>query len=337
MHASEFLSKPDAHPIGPVAVLSGPERYLRQCCRVALQRLVLGDEGQAECVFPGETTPLSDVLDELSMISMWGDRRLVVVEDADEFVSLHRAKLERYLEKPARKSVLVLDVKSWVKTTRLAKAVEKIGLPLACDEIKGRALSQWLAQLARDAHGKQLAPDAGALLMELVGGELGLLERELAKVAAALGTRTLIDVDDVRTLVGGWKVDTTWQMIDALRDGNLSRALEDLGRLLDSGEEPLKLLGGINYVYRQICTAVERARRKQPLDEALRDSGVRQFTIGPVVNYLKRLGFERAEKFRQLLLATDGDLKGRSRIDKRTRMELLLVELSGRLPPHRRI
>ena len=49
--------------------------------------------------------------------------KLQAHHDADEFVTKYRGPLEKYFEKPARKSVLVLNVKTWAKTTRLAKQV----------------------------------------------------------------------------------------------------------------------------------------------------------------------------------------------------------------------
>ena len=91
--------------------------------------------------FAGDATDLKTVCDELLTVSMWGERRLVAVDAADKFVSQYRDGLEKYLTRPARKSVLLLDVKSWPKTTRLAKAVAKIGLDIECSPLSGADLA----------------------------------------------------------------------------------------------------------------------------------------------------------------------------------------------------
>ncbi len=54
-----------------------------------------------------------------------------IVEEADAFVSEHRAELEDYVARPAN-GVLVLDVKTWAANTRLAKAVAVSGRTIEC-------------------------------------------------------------------------------------------------------------------------------------------------------------------------------------------------------------
>src|SRR6185437_15678781 len=143
---------------------------------------------------------------------MWGDRRLVIVDDADDFVSDHRSHLEKYVDKPVRKSVLVLDVKTFPKTTRLSKQLATKGLEVECSELKGIALSKWLQDTAQEKYQQTLSRDAAGLLIELVGNELGLLDQELAKLATYVGSGATINIDDVRKLVGGWCTETTWAM-----------------------------------------------------------------------------------------------------------------------------
>jgi len=328
-HASRFLTKPDEFATGPIVALTGSQRFLKRASLNTLTALVLGEEDTEPTVFTGKEAVLSDVLDELSMISMFGDHRLVIVEEADDFVKTYRKQLEQYLQKPAKKSVLVLDVKSWNKSTKLAKAVLKVGLTIACEDLKGRELQAWMGQLSKDKFGKQIAREAAALIEELVGNNLGLIEQELNKLSSYIGERNRIEQEDVRALVGGWKTETTWKMIDALRDGRLGESLELLDNLLKAGEHPLKILGGINFVYRKYVLAAEWARQGTPLGESLRNAKVFPRAIDPSGRYLRRVGRPNAERFLSRLMAADGDLKGRSTIPDRLRMERLLVELSG--------
>lgn len=331
-HASRFIAKPEEFETGPMVALTGSQRYLKRGSLEALRTVVLGSPDEEATVFSGKDAALSDVLDELSMISMWGDRRLVVVEDADEFVTNFRGQLEKYLEKPAKKSVLVLDVKKWNKSTRLAKAVLKAGLTIACEDLKGRELQSWMTATAKDKFGKQLTRESAVLIEQLVGNNLGLIEQELSKLSSYAGDRKTIEQEDVRALVGGWKTETTWKMLDCLRDGKLGESLELLDNLLNAGEHPLKLLGGINYVYRKYVLAAEWARQGTPLGESLRNAKVFPNAVEASGKYLRRVGRPQVEQFLTRLMQADGDLKGRSNMPDRMRMERLLVELSGILP-----
>ena len=334
MHATAYLKKPDAKPCGPMVAVYGSETYLRQRVVDAVAEQVVGtnpDDEMAVVRFPGKTTDLVTVLDELRMVSMWGDRRLVVVEEGDDFVKNHRGGLEKYLQSPAKKSVLLLMVSSWPSNTKLAKGVAANGLDLDCGALKGAELLKWIPEQARSMHQKEIGRDAAQLLIELVGSELTQIEQELAKLATFVGDQPAIGAEDVRKLVGGWKAETTWGMLDAVRDGNIDLALHLLDKLLTEGEHPLKLLGGINYMFRGLAAATESARQGLSLREALTQAGVKSFTLGPSEAYLRRVGRPRAELLYRRLLDVDAGFKGRSPLPDRVQMEQLVLQLAGKL------
>jgi DNA polymerase-3 subunit delta len=255
----------------------------------------------------------------------------VLVESADDFVSDKRAALEKYLEKPSKQSLLVLDVGSFPKTTRLFKAVDKLGLLIECTELTEADLARWIQATVKERFNKSITRDAAMLLPELAGTHLGLLEQELEKVAAYSGERPQIDADDVRKVVGGWKAETTWVMLDAVRDGNLAFALTNLDKLLTAGEHPLKLLGGIAFTFRKLAIATELSRRGMPLPAALQQAGVFPKQIAAAEAYLRRIGRPRAEQISHWLLETDLHLKGGSRTSERLLLEHLFLKLSGKL------
>jgi DNA polymerase-3 subunit delta len=329
MHAVEFLKQvPD--PIPAVVVLSGGQRHLKQSALTILKRVVTADEETSFSSFAGKDADLQTITDELRTISMWGDRRLVVVEDADEFVTKFRGQLEKYVDKPAKKSVLVLNVKTWTKSTRLAKQVAASGLDVECSELKGAPLLKWLQDTAKHTYQQTLARDAAVLLVELVGEELGMLDQELSKLASYVGAGAKIEFDDVQKLVGGWRTETTWAMTDATRDNDLAFALGALDQLLTAGDAPLKLLGGISFVFKKLAQATDLSRTA-PLDQAIRQVGLFPQAIPASQNYLRRLGRNKAEQILNLLLSTDAGLKGSNSLPDRVQLEKLLVELSGRL------
>lgn len=333
MHATAFLKAAKDHPLGAIVVLSGEERSLKLDTLSALQPLVCGNDSgdSAATKFDGKEVDFKSVRDELLTVSMFGERRLVLVEEADHFVSEYRTNLEKYLEKPSKKSLLVLDVSSFPKNTRLFKAVDKLGLLVECTELKGPELTRWIQATVKDRFGKQITRDAAMLLPELAGPHLGLLEQELEKLSAYSGDRSQIDSEDVRKVVGGWKAETTWDMLNAVRDGKLSFALSNLDKLLTAGEPPMKLLGAIVYTYRKLAQATEYSRQGQSLSVALKQAGVFPKDLAAAETYLRRIGRPEAEQISHWLLETDLNLKGGARSSERLLLEKLFVRLSGKL------
>ena len=79
---------------------------------------------------PGDKATWGAVMDDVQTLPMLSPRKLVVVEQADPFVTEHRPALEAYAQKPSKGGVLVLDVKSFPETTKLATSHWTVG-PLA--------------------------------------------------------------------------------------------------------------------------------------------------------------------------------------------------------------
>jgi DNA polymerase-3 subunit delta len=330
MHAAAFLKAPPAK-VGAIAVLYGEQHSLKRAVLERLSEIVLGnDEDHLGLTrFAGDQVDLKTVCDELRTISMWGSSRLVAIDEADRFVSENREGLERYLQKPAKNSVLVLDVKTWPKTTRLAKAVLKVGLDLECSPLSGSDLIRWMADTAKNKHGKSLSRESAALIRDLAGDDLGLLEQELAKLSAFVGERKTIEPADVQALVGGWATETTWAIAAAVRRGDTGEAVDLLNQLLDAGESAHKILGGLTFVFRRLAQAALRAGQGRALDRALGEAGVFPRDLAESAAYLRRLGRAQAERLTSQLLEADGALKGSVIVPERQVLETLVVKLTG--------
>lgn len=331
MHATEFPKKAkQAQQVGLV-VLHGSERHLKTSSLSILMQQILGksDDSLGVIRFPGQEAEFKAVRDELMQVSMFSDRKIVLVEDADDFVSDWRPQLETYAEKPSRRALLVLEVKTWRKNTRLAKKVEADGLEIDCSELDGVRLTNWLVHRLEEVHGKKLARDGAGLMVQLAGTSMGLLEQELDKLAAYVGHREQVTPDDVQKLVGGWKGETTWAMIDAIRDGQPGVALHCLGKLLYAGEPAPKILGGVNFVFRKFATAVEISRKSGTLQPALKEAGVFPRDIPKAEQYLRRLQRPRAESILETLVRVDSNLKGGSRLPEQLQLEQLILWLCG--------
>jgi DNA polymerase-3 subunit delta len=289
-------------------------------------------------VFAGRSgVALRDVLDALATASLFGGgRRMVVVDEADDFVSEYRAELEDYVAKPARNGVLVLDVKTWPSTTRLAKAVAASGLAFECKPLNEQQTKRWLVDRAKSRYEVRLDAAATDALLELLPPELGILDQELAKLSLLVGKAGTIDPNLVTENVGGWRTRTTWEMVDAAAEGRAAEALEQLGRLIAAGEKPHGLLPQMSHSLRQLAAATqmiesaEAAGSRISLQSALQQAGVPPFKTATAERQLRQLGRERARELTAWLLAADLAIKGHNSSDARARMELerLIVELS---------
>jgi DNA polymerase-3 subunit delta len=199
---------------------------------------------------------------------------------------------------------------------------------IACKAPPAYKLAQWCVQWARGQHHKELASPAAALLVDLIGLEMGLLDQELEKLAVYVGTRGRIESADVDKLVGNSRAENTWKIFDAIAAGRSGEALAILERLFDQGEEPLRILGAFSMQLRRLAQAGRLAQQGTPLRAALEQVGVPPYGLQGAEQQLRHLGRGRANRLYDWLLEVDVGLKGGSPLPPRTLLERFVLKLA---------
>lgn len=315
----------------PVYVLFGDEDFLKRRCRDAVIKLAVGtgDPDFAVATYAGDRLDFSTVRNDLDTPSFVCPVRVVVVDQADPFVSEHRDSLERYVAAPSKVGVLVLDVKAFPDTTRLAKALPDAA-KVACKAPPVAHLPGWCVRWAKAGHGKKLGGDAAELLVELVGPAMGLLDQELAKLAVAAGATAEITPADVDRLVSRSRAANVFHILDAVGDGKPAVALAILARLFEEGEDPLAVLGPLTHQLRKLATVNRLVAQGQGLGPAMDAAGVPKWPQArhSTERQLKHLGKARLGQLTDWLVEINLGLKGGSQLPLKVQVERLVVKLA---------
>jgi DNA polymerase-3 subunit delta len=157
----------------------------------------------------------------LSTPPMLAERRVVVLRDVDKLKKAPRELLERYLERPAADTVLVLVAPSGVKAE---KALADHATTVEFVPLDGERLPKWVTYQAQTL-GRSITPQAVALLVEAVNGELAQLAIELEKLAS-YAPKT-IDESAVAAVVGVRRGESLGDLLDAVaaRDADVALGL----------------------------------------------------------------------------------------------------------------
>ena len=250
----------------------GRDRYLR---RLALDGLLKGIAGEREALdltqIEGPDADVAGVLDEVRTLSLFGGRRVVVVDQADPFISANRAALERYCSDPATNGCLMLLCDSLAKNTRLYKIVSRVGSVIACEPPKGRALISWLTRQAPTMHRKRLAEAGARLLVDHLGESPGVLDAELAKLAAFVEPRDEITPADVDAVTGHHREELVFAVTDAMSAGDAATALRAWRRVLATDRAAGgRALGGLAWGIRRLLETKRDYERGVPVGELAR-------------------------------------------------------------------
>jgi len=333
MKALTFLDRiARAKPL-PFYVLHGDESFLKRQVTEALRTLVLGpnDDGFGISTHPGDKATWGAVLTDVQTLPFLAPRRLVLVEGADPFVTRERGKLEKFVSAlPAGevKGVLVLDVQTWTATTKLAKMTPDANT-IACKSPETETLPQWCVNWCASKHKKQLSAQAAKLLVDLIGSEMGLLDMEMEKLSVYVGTAPKIDIRDVDQLVGRSRLESIWEIFNLIGAGKVAESLAYLSRLLDQGEDPMKLLGVVFSTRLRKTAQVARLHAQGvPLQDAMNRVGIPPFARQGEEQLMRHLGRRRLDRLYDWLLETDQGMKGGSALPPPVLLERLVVRLA---------
>lgn len=235
---SKTSSDPGSDPV-PVYALIGADPFLQgEALREILEAM---PEDVQRADLDGATIEPADVFDELRSFAMFGGSRVVVVRDAEQFITKHRESVENYLAEPSTQNVLVLRCASLPKNQKVYKLADKAGQIVVCEPPKQNQLPKWLIDRARTAHNLKLDSAAANLLADLIGVDLGSLDNELAKLALATPTSNdgRVTADLISGGVAFRREQQMWTLTDALTRGDVAGALTIWRQLLatdDSAE-----------------------------------------------------------------------------------------------------
>jgi DNA polymerase III delta subunit len=120
-------------------------------------------------------------------------------------------------------------------------------------------------------HGKRLDGGGATRLRELVGDSLGALDNELSKLALYVGSRPAIAVADVEALVGHHREETVFAVLDAIAEGDPSRALQYWEQVLATDRAaPGRAVGGLAWGIRRLLSAKRALGDGAPLAQVAR-------------------------------------------------------------------
>ena len=254
----------------PALLLLGEEPYLRDMCRGQLIEKFVPEAARTWAVsrYSADRGETQAALEQAETLPMLSKKQVVFLEDVEAIEKLGEknrdeavAHLEEYLGNPAPFTVLVLEASALDQRMRLAKLlaektlVVEVGLGDRGADRQEAAIR--LARVIAKEQGVEFEPGAAEDLAEFVATDLMRLKTEIEKLSIYASERKIIRRNDVAALVISEKTTTVWELADLLATKQSAKALEFLERLLRAGEEPIRLLGGIAWMYRKLIEASE--------------------------------------------------------------------------------
>jgi DNA polymerase III subunit delta len=180
---------------------------------------------------------------DLATVSLWGERRALLVSGCQGLPEAGARELKRYLEAPSPDALCVLTLVSGRKTAPpLAKVVQQGGQTKQV-ALRRQDFAKWILERAR-SRGIRLSAQGAAELLSVLGEEAGALDQAVEQLGSAFSGQT-IGPEHVRAQFEGAAEQQIWDLCDRAFSGRQADAMTVLRGLLQAKQDPLFILGGV--------------------------------------------------------------------------------------------
>jgi len=318
-----------------LTVLTGDDVYhLDRAQAAILDHLVPQKNGDFALSVAGDAAITTAALvGSARSTGMFASRRVVLLKDIASLEG-DPEPLAAYAADPPRASFLVIRAPKLDRKRKLHKALAEAGACLVfrspATDAEFRQLAAEMAAMAAE-RGVRLEARASGLLLDVCGSDLNRVAVELDKLAIWLGPDAgggaLLDARTVRELVAGSGLLSGWELADALTERDPVEAIAAARRLLDSGDEPIRILGGLASRARALlCAKAMTEAGASP--KAVVDAARAWYFRDGLTKGLKRYTMQELLAMPARFLEADRIFKSRS-LDKGAVLESVVLGLTA--------
>lgn len=277
--------------------------------------------------FHGKDFKPHEVVEQARTFPVFAEQRLVIVKNLHEASTAQLDGLVEYIEEPVPETVLLLTAEKIDARRKIFQLLKKTGAVFEFKKIYDNQLPAFVRDMAKRAN-VTLTNEGLKLFCKRVGTNLTEVQGELEKLVGYLGERDLADESDVAAIVSDTRIESVFDLTDALGQGDRSTALQLLDRLLAEGQAPLMILAMMTRHFRQMWKITELTAQNIAQNELPRKVGVSPYFLKGLINQAKRFDNYKYRQVFQLFLSTDLALKS-SGSEPKMHLEKLVLDIAA--------
>lgn len=297
--------------LAPHYLLFGDETFLVDEALVALKSVALGEalEDFNFDVFYGRGLDCAALCDVAETLPMMSDRRLVILKEAQELKDKQWDVLMKLLNHPIETTVFVVVANKVDRRKKYVKKFSQKGILAEFKRPYDNQIAQWIKYIAKK-HGLEINGAPVQLMHQMVGNNLTDINSEMLKLSQFLGEkRRVVTDEDLVQIVSRVKIESVFELTNAIGDRNRWRALLCLANLLDHGQSEvgvLSLIGRHLRILRLVKQGESDGLSGQGLSAR---AGVPPFFLRQYVNQSRQWSEQKLDRGFRALYDTDRAIK----------------------------
>lgn len=245
-----------------IYVLHGEEGFLIDEALLAIKNKVLveGTEDFNFDLFIAPEISAGQVRDAVETLPVMCERRLVIAKNVDAYKDDAWNELMPVIESPVESATLVLVASKLDKRKKFVKRLQEKAVLVELKKPYENQIPVWIGYIA-DLYDLRFSNEAIAALQELVGTSLSEIQNEIKKIRQYLANkRKTVALEDVLKVVSRARIESVFNLTDAIGRQDRSSALMCLANLLEHGQNEI---GVVSLIHRQIriLSAIYEAKK----------------------------------------------------------------------------
>ncbi|MEA3488911.1 MAG: DNA polymerase III subunit delta [Candidatus Omnitrophota bacterium] len=267
---------------------------------------------------------INGIMDSLGTVPFLADKRVVLVKEAQKLPDEFAATILSYLEKPSENSVLVLSSSGSLRKAGYYSKLSRVVKVVKADKPKPVMLGKWI-RIFFTKENIAISNQAVELIVELKGEDTAGMRTELEKLVSFSGGEK-IEVEHVEKLVGRSVKEAVFKLVDAVNTRDAKWAFRVLNDLYARKKRPEETVGYLAWYLRMMQKVVLLSKRGADPEGMAAELGLQPWRAGKFIQQAKKYPVDRIERWLELLLETDRDIKT-GRRKPTLALEMLVVQL----------
>jgi len=253
MNYENMLNLIKQENIYPVYLLYGKENYLKEDILKKLRNRLI-DSAYRELnykVFYGEKISINVVINDLKILPLISEHKLVVIKEAENINKNDEKKLVNYFNQLNSKNIfstLIIIYKEGRPNKELITAIKRIGIIANFNITDKGKLALWIKSKFRQSN-KKITQEALFYLQSIVGPDLARLFNEIEKIDIYTKDHKIIEKEDVMITIGGSEAVNIFKVLDSVGNRDIKNAIDGLVKLNQGNLHHLSIF---SMIYRQI-------------------------------------------------------------------------------------
>lgn len=253
---------------------------------------------------------------ELNALPFFSTFRVLIIKNAEKYFGSTKKRsqeeedlLVNWLENPNPACCVIFVMENKPDSRKkVYKKVLAAGTVVEFPHLKDYRLSKWLKERL-EQRGKQITTDALNYLIAGTVNDLSALEHELEKLTLYAPEAKKITLDMVRMTSSPTAGAGIFDLVDAVGEKKVSKAIDLLREMLVAGEPPVYILFMLARQYRLILAANSLARQGLSEKQIQAKLSLHPFVVKKVLQQTKNFSEQNLQQGLKYILEADVGLK----------------------------